>query len=293
MKIALLGVRGQIGNQLVPYFVLKNHYDVWGPNREDLNLYDTPLIYDIICEQKPELIINTAAYTDVDGAERFKDLADKINHQAVREIAKAAKNLDVPLIHFSTDYVFDGKKEDKYTEKDKPHPLGNYGRSKLAGDEAILSIEPKGIIFRTSWIYDWRRINFFLKMKFVMQPGAKIHVIDDQIGTPNPAQLLAQQVYWYIQENQFAKVNIVNLVCDDHTSWFNFAKTICSHLRKDPWVKVIPVSTEKYLGRYAKDKIVAMRPRNAVLDNTKAKNSGYHLPNWKVAFADFIQKPHK
>jgi dTDP-4-dehydrorhamnose reductase len=293
MKIALLGVRGQIGNHLVPYFVLKNRYDVWGPNREDFNLYDTPFVYDVICKEEPDLIINTAAYTDVDGAERYKDLADKINHQAVREIAKAAKNLDVPLIHISTDYVFDGTKEEKYTEKDKPHPLNLYGRTKLDGDDAILSIGPKGIIFRTSWIYDWRRTNFFLKMKFVMQPGARIHVIDDQFGIPNSAQILAKYVNDYVQAGKFEKMQIVNLVCDEHVSWFQFAKMICSYLRKDPWVKLIPVSTEQYLGRYAKDKIVAMRPKNAVLDNTKAKGLGFHLPKWNVVFADFIQKPHR
>jgi dTDP-4-dehydrorhamnose reductase len=293
MKIALLGVRGQIGNQLVPYFVLRNQYDLWGPNREELNLCDTNLIYDKICNAHPDLIINAAAYTDVDGSEKYKDLAVRINHHAAREIAKAAKTLDIPLIHFSTEYVFDGKRKEKYKEKDKPNPLNQYGRTKLEGDKAILAIAPNGVIFRTSWVYDWRRTNFFLKMKFVMQPGAKIHVVDDQFGVPNSAQLLAKKVYEYILDKDYKKVEIVNLVCSEYTSWFDFAKTICSYLRKDPWVKIFPVSTEKYLGMYAKDRIMAIRPKRAILDNSKANRLGYNMPTWDSAFADFIQKPYK
>jgi len=289
MKIALLGVRGQVGNQLIPHLVTKSRYDVWGPGRETLNLYDPALVYDKICKEEPDLIINAAAYTDVDGAERYKGLADKVNHQAVREIAKAAKNLAIPLIHFSTDYVFNGEKEEKYKENDLPHPLGVYGRTKLAGDEAILTIKPKGMIFRTSWVYDWRRTNFFLKMKHLMQPGAKVHVIDDQFGIPNSARILAKKVYEYMQRKTFKPAEIVNLACREYASWYQFATRICSYLRKDPWVKIIPLSTEQYLGRFAKDKIVAMRPMHAVLDNSKAAQMGISMPKWTTDFADFIK----
>jgi len=291
MKIALLGIQGQIGNRIVPY-LKKAHHNVWGPNREDLNLYDTPLIYNTICKENPNLIINTAAYTNVDGAENHKNLANKINYQAVREIAKAAKSLDIPLIHFSTDYVFDGNKQEKYKEEDSPHPLNYYGRTKLAGDEAILTIEPKGIIFRTSWVYDWRRTNFFLKMKLLMQPNAEIHIINDQFGVPNSAGLLAKKVYEYIIERNFKKAKVMNLVCSESTSWFDFAKIICTHIQQDPLVNIIPISTAQYVKKFAKDKLVATRPHHAVLDNSKAISSGYTMPNWDTDFINFIQNPY-
>jgi len=292
MKVALLGSGGQVGNH-VAHYLEKPHYIAWAPSSEELNLYDTPLVYDKICKEEPDLIINTAAYTNVDGAERYKELADKVNHRAAQEIAKAAKNLGVPLIHFSTDYVFSGSNEEKYTEDDPTSPLGVYGKTKLDGDEAILAIAPKGIIFRTSWVYDWRRTNFFLKMKFLMSTCATVQVVADQFGIPNSAKLLASKVYEYVEAREFKSVEVVNLVCGEYTSWYQFAKVIYSYLKGEKQVKIIPISTEEYLDEFAKDKLVAMRPRHTILDNSKATRMGLTMPNWDVDFADFIQKPYK
>jgi len=288
MRVFLFGVSGQIGRQLAPYFRLRADTVLYDPIHGVINLANTQDLFSQVCFRKPDLIINAAAYTNVDSAEYNEELANKINHLAVKELAHAAKSLDVPLIHYSTDYVFDGKSTDKYLETSTPNPLSVYGKTKLAGDEAILAVAPRGVIFRTSWVYSNHRTNFYKTMQGKICPGASLRVVDDQFGTPNSASVLAHATYKYMLRNTFDKAEIVNLVCDEYASWYQFAKLICAYWGLEKYVEITPITTAQYLAEQANDRVIAPRPMHAVLDNRKAKSRGVVLPTWVTELRKFM-----
>src|SRR6056300_1894653 len=197
MKILITGINGQVGHALMQELT---EHELIGLTRQDCDLINLDQIKKVIDQQQPELIINPAAYTKVDQAEDEPELAFKINRDAPKVMAEKACEYNIPLIHFSTDYVFDGEKKEAYVEDDPTHPLGVYGQSKCAGEEAIQEVGGLVYIYRTSWVYSIIGHNFFLTMKRLSQELDKLKVVADQIGVPTSNQFIAEQMKFIIPQ---------------------------------------------------------------------------------------------
>ena len=188
MKILISGHTGQVAREL--QLALSKH-ELVSLGRQAFDLSRPETLGDIILRERPALVINAAAYTAVDQAEQERELAFAINAEAPRAIADACFELDIPLIHYSTDYVFDGSKTTPYREADTPHPLGVYGASKAAGEQALRISGCDHLILRTSWVYSQYGRNFLLTMQRLLQEREELSVVDDQIGAPTWAGSIA------------------------------------------------------------------------------------------------------
>jgi len=188
MKILITGINGQVGHALMQELT---EHELIGLTRQDCDLTNLDQIKQVIDQRQPDLIVNPAAYTKVDQAEDEPELAFKINRDAPKVIAEKAREYHIPLIHFSTDYVFDGEKKEAYVEDDPTHPLGVYGQSKYAGEEAVQAVSGLTYILRTSWVYSNIGHNFYLTMKKLSQERDELKVVADQIGVPTSNQFIA------------------------------------------------------------------------------------------------------
>jgi dTDP-4-dehydrorhamnose reductase len=216
------------------------------------------------------MIINPAAYTKVDQAEDEPELAFQINRDAPRVMAERAREYNIPLIHFSTDYVFDGKKKGAYLEDDPTHPLGVYGQSKCAGEEAIQKVGGLTYIFRTSWVYSNIGHNFYLTIKKLSQERDELKVVADQHGVPTSNQFIAEQIKLIIPQLHDKNTGIYHLVPDGSCSWYEFAREITSQTNhKFNLGKLHAIQTHEF-------PIKTKRPSNSVLINDKIKQT-YHL----------------
>ena len=225
MKILITGVNGQVGHALMRELT---EHELIGLTRQDCDLTNLDQIKQVIDYHQPELIINPAAYTKVDQAEDEPELAFKINRDAPKVMAKKAREYHIPLIHFSTDYVFDGEQEEAYVENDPTHPLGVYSQSKCAGEEAIREIGGLTYIFRTSWVYSTIGHNFYLTMKRLSQERDELKVVADQLGVPTSNLFIAEQIKSIIPQLNQNNSGIYHLVPDGYCSWHEFAKEIIS-----------------------------------------------------------------
>jgi dTDP-4-dehydrorhamnose reductase len=282
MKILLTGVSGQVGWELQRTLMTLGEVISVGRNQLDLSQPDT--IRTTIRNIKPDLIVNPAAYTVVDKAESEPDLAMTINGVAPGIIAEEAKSLNAALIHYSTDYVFDGNKSTPYQESDLTNPQNVYGKTKLAGEEAIKSIGVNHIIFRTSWVYGLRGKNFLLTMQRLAREREEIKVVDDQIGTPTwnrmIAEITAQVVGQGLENSQefFSKKGgTYNLSPGGKTSWYGFAKAIFNDdfpNSERKLQRLIPIPTSEY-------PTPASRPAFSLLDNQKLSDTfNLKIPDW-------------
>jgi dTDP-4-dehydrorhamnose reductase len=228
----LFGKNGQLG------WELRRTLAPLGPitalDYEDIDLINADALRQRISELNPELIVNASAYTDVDGAESDREKAFGINARAPQVMAEQAKVLGAPIIHYSTDYVFDGAKNAPYTEDDLPGPLNAYGASKLAGEDAVKSAAGPFLIFRTAWLYSMRGSNFVTKVLQWSRKHQRLHIVDDQISNPTWARILAQLTahvlgrgMGYLQERS----GLYHLAGGGHASRFDWAKEI---LKYDP-----------------------------------------------------------
>ena len=267
MKILVTGINGQVGHALM--HELTDH-ELIGLTRQDCDLTNLDQIRQIIDRHQPELIINPAAYTKVDQAEDEPELAFQINRDAPKVMAEKAREYHIPLIHFSTDYVFNGEKKEAYEEDDPTHPLGVYGQSKCAGEEAIQAVGGLVYIFRTSWVYSNIGHNFYLTMKKISQERDELKVVADQFGVPTSNQFIAEQIKAIIPQLNETNTGIYHLVPDGSCSWHEFAKQIISqtnpqfnldHLHAIP-THEFPTKTK--------------RPKNSILNNAKIKLA-FHL----------------
>ena len=278
--LLVLGASGQLGQALGS--VLDNVV-LLGRAEADLSKPET--LPDIISALNPSAIINAAAYTAVDKAEEEEELAQRINAKAVGVLAEVVKTLEIPLVHISTDYVFDGSGDAPYTEDDTPAPLSAYGRSKLAGEQAVMdAMADKGdyLIFRTSWVYDAMSPNFFNTMLKLAEHRAELSVVSDQIGAPTYAPHLAEAIVQALenatQSDPFPR-GIYHLAGSGETSWHGFAEAIIFGA-KDNGIRlacdtVNPIPTEEY-------PTPAERPRNSRLNCERASALlGVELPDWR------------
>lgn len=267
MKILITGVSGQVGHALT--HELTDH-ELIGLNRQDCDLTNPEQIKQVIDNHQPELIINPAAYTKVDQAEDEPELAFLINRDAPKVMAEKAREYHIPLIHFSTDYVFDGEKKEAYVEDDPTHPLGVYGKSKCAGEEAIQEVGGQNYIFRTSWVYSNIGQNFFLTMKRLSQEREELKVVVDQIGVPTSNTFIAEQIKHIIPQLYDNNTGIYHLVPHGSCSWHEFAKEII--IQTNPQFNLenlYPIKTHEFPTK-------TQRPSNSELSNDKIKQT-FHL----------------
>ena len=285
MKILLTGKNGQLGWELQR--TLSTLGEVIALGQADLDLANPDAIRKICRDVKPHLIINPAAYTAVDKAEIEPALAAAINGIAPGIMAQEAQRLGAALIHYSTDYVFDGSKNTPYTEHDIPNPQNVYGSSKLAGERAIQAVDVPHLILRTAWVYGRRGKNFLLTMQRMAREKPLLKVVDDQIGAPTWCRLLAEataqivaqaitgsgrDVAGYIRQHS----GIYHMTCAGQTSWHGFANEILGR-EANMVAQIQPIPSIEY-------PTPAARPAYSVLDNVQlAQTFGIALPDWITA----------
>jgi dTDP-4-dehydrorhamnose reductase len=291
MKILLTGGTGQVGYALQRQ--LQGLGQVLAPTRAQLNVGDADAIRAYFRTQlqsdAPNLIINPAAYTAVDKAEQDHATAHAVNAVAPGVLAEEAAKLGALLIHYSTDYVFDGRKEGAYFEDDAPNPLSVYGRTKWAGEQAIRATGASHLILRTTWVYGARGGNFLRTMLKLMQERSALNIVNDQFGAPTwchdiaaATVQLAQQ--WYIAGKP-AWRDTVNLSASGRTTWFDYAQAILAEAQKsNPAFGLhgqAPVLTGIPSSQYPTP---AVRPKNSMLSHQKLNAQyGITMPEWKTA----------
>ena len=235
-RILLTGRDGQIGSRLQQ--LLRPVSDLLALGRQELDISNTGAVVESIRGFRPRVIINAAAYTDVEKAEGERDLAFRVNSFAPRLLAEEANRLDAVLIHYSTDYVFDGSKSAPYLETDRPNPLNVYGQSKLAGDQAIAETCRRHIILRTQWIYDRRGRNFMLRLLRKFRDSESPAVVDDQIGAPTSARMVASATGEIVKQVTTGdrviddSFGLFNVSAAGEASWYAFATEIAKHYNR-------------------------------------------------------------
>lgn len=285
MNILLLGQHGQLSRELQQSLGQQAELSVFG--RAQLDLSQPEQLRRQLQTLQPDLIINAAAYTAVDRAESEPELAFAINAEAPGILAERAAELGVPLIHYSTDYVFDGSKPTPYTEQDAPNPLNVYGRSKLAGEQAIQAIGGAHLILRTSWVYSLHGSNFLLSMQRLLQERDNLNVVADQIGAPTWAGSIAQATGQLIEHWRAGRPGpwgIYHLTGLGETSWFGFASAIAEQLRGQGKhaCEPTPIPSSGY-------PTPAQRPLNSRLDCSRLQREwAIQLPTWQQALADCL-----
>jgi dTDP-4-dehydrorhamnose reductase len=267
VRFLLTGRNGQVGWELER--LLK---EVMATDRTTLDLAGDA-IPAFLSRTRPDVIINAAAYTAVDKAESESDLAMRVNGIAPGILAEEAKRLGALLVHYSTDYVFDGEKKAPYVEDDRPRPLNAYGESKLEGEQRIRASGCRHLILRTSWVYAPRGRNFFLTMKSAKQP---LRVVDDQRGVPTSSRFLAECTVSLIRKNV---EGLLHLVPSGETTWYGFARAILGE-----GAAITPIRSSDY-------KTAARRPANSVLANAKASAVLGELPEWRALLSDVRKSP--
>jgi dTDP-4-dehydrorhamnose reductase len=278
-KILILGVGGQVGTELRRSFAGAG--DVFVLDRKVADLSQPETLRDPIRQLRPEIILNAAAYTAVDRAESEPELAMTVNGEAPRVLAEEAARLNALLVHYSTDYVFDGTKQTPWVETDATNPLNAYGRTKLAGEEAIQKVGSRYLIFRTSWVYGPHGKNFLLTMLRLGRERDQLRVVDDQFGSPTSSIAIADATRAIVDKALAAETpsGIYHLTCDGETTWCRFTQAIFAQQNTGKSLQIVAIPSSEY-------PTPAARPRNSVLSNEKLKSTfGVELPEWQVALS--------
>ena len=275
-NILVTGSTGQLGSDVVKE-LLKRGYSTLSPNRSELNLCSEDNIRNYILNSNCEAIVHCAAYTQVDKAEDEKDLCIKINATATKHIAKCAKILDIPMIYISTDYVFEGTKDGKYTENDETNPINIYGESKLAGEKYVQEILDKYYIVRTSWVFNINGKNFIETMLRLSKANNQLSIVNDQIGSPTYTKDLSRLLVDMLETSKYGLYHATN---EGYCSWYEFANTIFKLANINIDIKAI--NSNEYASR-------AKRPMNSKLSKDKLIEYGFKpLPHWEDALKDYL-----
>lgn len=292
--ILVTGASGQVGYELVRSLAPLGN--VVAPTSATMNLADADGMRAVVREIAPALIVNAAAYTAVDRAEVDREYCFAINARAPGILAEEALRLGAALVHFSTDYVFDGTKRTPYTEVDAPCPINVYGASKLAGEEAIASVGGGFLILRTSWVYGARGTNFLCTIRQLAQTRRELKVVSDQVGSPTWSRAIAGTTAVVLgkllrgdrtaAESVIAASGVYHLTAEGSTSWHEFARAIvdAEHERsKVACKRMMPVTTSEYGAP-------APRPLFSVLDNSKLRSRfDCALPDWRTLLKLVLQ----
>ena len=285
MKILLTGKTGQVGGELNN--ILKDIGELVSVGRDHLDLSKITSIEPTILDIQPDIIINAAAYTAVDKAEEESELAMTVNGIAPGVLAKAAKKIEASLIHYSTDYVFDGRSDTPYREEDITCPLSIYGKSKLAGEKNIAEAGIPYLILRTSWVYSLQGKSFLRTIKKLAEEKDKLRIVDDQIGAPTWGRSIAlatrKILKQYLRDGSDPSLSgIFHLTCQGQSSWHGFAKEILDLSGASLDTQLLPIPTSDY-------PTPAARPLYSLLCNNKLKKVfAFEMPHWHDALKDCI-----
>lgn len=281
MRILLTGGQGQVGWELRRTLAVLG--EVVAPGRDALDLASAASIIAAVRTIRPEFIVNCAAYTAVDQAESEPDLAMRVNGHAPGILAEEARKAGAMLVHYSTDYVFDGSKAVPYVETDPVAPLNVYGRTKLAGEQAVLASGVAHLILRTSWVYAPRGRNFLLTVRRLGRERKELGIVDDQFGAPTSARMIAEATAHALaayaigghKTGGSAELGgLYHLCAAGKTTWYEFATEILRGVEGAATVRPIP--TAEY-------PTPARRPKYSLLDNSRFhKHFGFTLPDWRM-----------
>jgi dTDP-4-dehydrorhamnose reductase len=282
-NILILGANGQVGSEFRDLESSYKFYNFFFTDRESLDITDEYIIERFCIENSIDTIINAAAYTAVDRAEEESELANKINHLAVKNLAHIAKKLNIRLIHISTDYVFDGKSYQPYHEDITPNPTSIYGQSKLDGELAMRLINPQNsIIIRTSWVYSSYGANFVKTMIRLGRDRDELGVVFDQIGTPTYARDIAEVILDILPKIETKKVEIYHYSNEGVLSWYDFAKEVMKMAKIS--CKINPIESYEY-------PTPASRPYYSLLNKAKIKKTfDIKVPFWKDSLDECLRK---
>ncbi|MCT7529594.1 dTDP-4-dehydrorhamnose reductase [Aliarcobacter cryaerophilus] len=281
-NILVTGSNGQVGSE-IKEFSSNYNYNFFFTTRDDIDITSKDSIKEFCQTNSINVIINCAAYTAVDKAQSDLENADLINRKAVKKLSIVAKELDIKLIHISTDYVFDGKNFKPYVEEFQTNPQSVYGKTKLDGENEIRDINPlNSIIIRTSWVYSYYGNNFVKTMLRLGKEKEELGVIFDQIGTPTYAKHLAKTILDIIPEIENSKVEIYNYSNEGVLSWYDFAKEIMKMAKLN--CKINPIETYQY-------PTPAKRPHFSLLNKSKIKSKfNLEIPYWKDGLDDCLKR---
>ena len=278
MKVLVTGAGGMLAEDLITC-LSERGYEIVALPRNELDITDLGAIRAAVNNFEPELMINCAAYTKVDKAEKEETRALMVNGFGVQNLCLLCQERDIPLVHFSTDYVFDGTKESPYTIHDEPNPISAYGRSKLLGEKYILWLLSKFYLIRTSWLFGLSAKNFIETMLELGQREKQISVVNDQRGCPTWTYHLAQAVIDLIETERYGIYHITN---SEPTTWFEFAREIFRLSGRD--IEVLPVTSDQFPRP-------ARRPQNSVLDPFPLiEVLGREMPSWREALEEYLQR---
>ncbi len=278
-KILVIGAQGMLGRDLLPELRVSFPDDeILGWDMEEIDIRMEKETIEQIEALYPQIIINVAAYTDVDGCERNEEEAFRVNAEGMKHIALGARRCGAKVVYLSTDYVFDGKKGEPYLEEDSPHPLNIYGESKLKGEHYVQELTKEGLIIRTQWLFGKYGKNFVYAILKQAQEKEVISIVKDQIGSPTYTRDLSKAICALVQKRGQGIFHVAN---GGFCSWFVFAQKILSYAGIHG-VKAIPIASEE-LDRPAR------RPSYSVFNTAKfLKTTGWNLRPWSEALKDFL-----
>jgi len=282
LNVLVTGSNGQLGSE-IEELSKEYKYNFYFTDRTTLDISNPHAITEFIISNNINTIINCAAYTAVDKAESDAEMADTINHLAVKHLAEISKEKNIQLIHISTDYVFNGKNHMPYIETDETNPNGVYGKTKLDGEKAMIEINPKNsIIIRTSWVYSSYGANFVKTMLRLGKEKESLGVIFDQVGTPTYARDLAQAILEIIPKISSDKVEIYNYSNEGVLSWYDFTKEIMQMAKLN--CEINPIETKEY-------PTPAQRPHYSLLNKSKIKKAfNLTIPYYKDSLNECLIK---
>ena len=288
--ILLAGKTGQVGWELQRTLAPLGRLIALG--RGEMDHSDPDSIRAAIRAARPSIIVNAAGYTAVDKAEAETALTTRINAVAPGILAEEARRIGAPLIHFSTDYVYDGEQERPYTEDDAPNPINAYGRSKLAGERAIQAVGGAHLILRTSWVYSARGSNFVLAILRLAREKPRLQVVSDQVGSPSWARALAEATASILRKPQLITdhAGVYHLSPAGQVSRYEFALAIVRIMKElsgssDGWAEIVPITTASY------PRLPASRPLNPVTDKSRIRRAfGIEMPSWEAQLRSFLSE---
>lgn len=277
-KVLITGANGQLGKELVDLFTEKG-FEVYGFGRDKMDITNQAQVEEIVRSVKPNIVLHSAAHTKVDLAESEPEQAFLINAYGTRNVAVAAESVGAKLVYVSTDYVFDGTKDEPYNEFSPTSPLGVYGKSKLAGEQFVRDLHSKFFIVRTSWVYGKHGNNFVKTMLKLGKEKEELSVVADQIGCPTYTLDLANSILELVDTQKYGVYHISN---SGSCSWYEFAQAIFEESNIN--IKVTACSTFEFQSG-------ALRPPYSVLEHMSLKLNGFNaLRDWRKGLRDFFQK---
>ncbi|UCC61016.1 MAG: dTDP-4-dehydrorhamnose reductase [Dehalococcoidia bacterium] len=281
MRVLVTGSAGMLASDLIPVLT-KRGYEVFAPPEDMLDITLLETVRSVAQSCEPDMVVNCAAFTRVDEAENEEYQALMVNGFAVQNLCLVCQELEIPLVHFSTDYIFDGTKDEPYTIYDQPNPLGAYGRTKLLGEKYVLWLLNKFYLVRTTWMFGTYGKNFIDTMLEIAQKQQKISVVNDQRGCPTWTRQLAEAVADLIDTGRYG---VYHITSSEPTTWFNFAGEIFRLAGLD--IELVPVTSDQF-------PTPARRPLNSVLDPFPLPQVlGREMPSWRVGLKEHLKQAGK